>query len=659
MIKKLHFKLAIDGIKKNVRLYAPYCIVSSFMVFVFFIINNLIESEVLIKLYGGEVVSATLAFGVYVIAIFSLIFLSYTAQFIYKNRVGEYGLLSILGLSKKDLLIINIIESIIISIINIILGMLLGMFLGKVFILLVGKAFKSEEILTYLVTYKGVINTFKVYLIIFGLVILGNIWEMRKFNPINLLNESRGGQKEPKSRFLLALAGVLTLGAGYFLAQIVKDPIDALTLFFIAVILVIIGTFLLFSYFSTVFLKGVRRNKKLYYTKKRFIYISSLIYRIKQNAMSLASICILCTMVLVTVVSTVSMYVGKDEISDKITPGDINIMYRNYEGISEKESILKRDELLNNLANENNVKLTKVDADTNLTVKGNIDENNNFEILPLQGERDQVYQFLDLNFYNKYIGQDTTLEKGEIAYYSNNQDFIGDELSIQGKKYKMKFSEELNMVFFGKDISKGIFLFNSLDEIIENLPIKDVKLLQQTSYDVQGSSEDILKFRGLLSETSRGENSEELLGGTDLHVLYKDENKREIDSLYGGLLVLGGFLGIVFIVSAIMVMYYKQVSEGMEDKKRFTIMKNVGMTNKEIKDTIREQTNTIFYLPVAFAIIHLAFAYNMITKILLAMNFNNKILFLKCTFITTLIFVIVYTIVYKITSTSYYKIVSE
>lgn len=639
MLKKLHFKLAIDGIIKNKRLYIPYIGASSLMVFVFFTMALLMTNETIATFPGGIMIPVILGFGMVVIGVFSLIFLSYTNKFIIKNRMQEYGLLSILGLSKSDLNKINIITTCLLYIINTIIGLISGLALGKLMVLVIGKVIGAEGVLPFMINKYAFVFTVLAFAAIYTFILIGSILNMRNLNPINYMSESSGGEKEPKSKIILAIFGTLTLIAGYIIAGSVSSPERAVVMFFIAVILVILGTFSLFTFLSVVVLKALQKNSAFYYTKKKFIYISSMIYRIKQNALSLASICIICTMVLVTLSYTVTLFVGKNEFRDFTSPSDVNISI--YAGTStDYENMFDKVKDVMPEAEKYGIKLDKLGSEVIVNEKTGNNEDVDLKY------NSKIYYTTSV--YNRIFKNDEVLKDDEVLIKSNT--FTGSTIEIDGRDYSVKTVEKLDSDFLYNDSSKDlmVIVLNSLEHIDFKNYGND-SIYQRVFFDYLEKPADETEFINALER--------DIL--TNANVISREQAIESTDGIFNGIFVLGFLLGTVFIVSATMIIYYKQVSEGMEDAKRYNILSNVGMSKAEIKSTINEQTNTVFFLPLVVSIIHLVFATKMIKLLLRVFAFSNNVMFIKTVVYVVLAVVLVYTVIYKLTAMSYYRIVSN
>lgn len=672
MSKFFYFKLAITNIKKNTKTYIPYIIASILTISMFYIICSLGNNPNISKACGTDSMKYILFLGTWVCGIFAIIFLFYTNSFLMKRRKKEFGLYNILGMEKKHISIIVLCETFIISTISLSLGLISGILFDKLMLLIILSMFTVEIPLGFHISPESFPTTLTLFSCIFVLIFLNSIRQIHLSKPIELLQGSTIGEKEPKAKWLLALIGAICLGTGYYISLTTTNPIAALTMFFIAVILVIIGTYLLFTAGSIVLLKALRKNKNYYYKTKNFISISGMIYRMKQNSVGLANICILSTMVLVMISSTFSLWMGMNDVLEDYYPRDF--AFTPFSNSEKSSSDLKL--WINNTLDENQAEAKDIIEYTYLSFAAV--ENKDTFIL----DRDNpAYSnmlnkirnlfFITVDDYNKMTNLNKTLKKDEVLIYSNRDKYNMKEMKISDKTFKIKeiFDDFPNNRFMASNVASSHFIvvkdstiLNDLDKFQKNKyadMASDIKYYY--AFNIDGNSKKIIdintKFENDIQKMGTyEENTDKFIYEGSINC--RETEKNDFIGIYGGLYFIGVFLGVLFIIATILIMYYKQISEGYDDKSRFEIMQKVGISHKEIKQSIHSQVLIVFFLPLIVAGIHIAFAFPFITRLLALLNLTNIKLFGMATVGGFLIFSVFYAIVYKITAKSYYKIVS-
>lgn len=668
-------KLAISNINKNSRFYYPYLLTCVATIAMFYVMIMIANNDGLLKMPGYGSLTSILGFGTVVVGIFSVIFLLYTNSFLIKRRKKELGLYNILGMEKRHIARILLNESIISGLFTLVLGLITGIVFSKLMFLIlfyivrfsvpIGFEIKSFPLVVTILLFTG-INLFTLFI---------NVVQIYLSKPIELVLGNNTGEKEPRSRLWLTIIGVISLSSGYYIAITTETPLTAISLFFIAVLLVILGTYCLFIAGSITLLKVLRKNNLFYYNKKNFIAVSSMFYRMKQNAVGLASICILSTMVLVMVSTTVSLYVGVQDILELRYPSDISIEL--YNPIKDEGSYLKQN-LLDYMKN-NGIEEEMLISYTNFNLMLNQDENTF-----TQRNENQSYESLNamMNImtyddYSNLIDEPIELNQNEVLVFSNHNKLVGT-FNLFGKEYFVKdtiesikyidtyqyMTNDMYLIVV-KDQAEYDFIFNKQKEIYGDqsshqfyhiaMNLVGDKEIKLNHYENISSYLNNLsyEFMNEIGQTQVRDSS-----NRDIYTDSQQANESAFYSMYGGFLFLGLFLGLLFLCATVLIIYYKQISEGYDDKERYSILKKVGMSYEEIKSSIKSQILIIFFLPLSFAIIHIAFAFKMITKLLLLFNLTNVNLFLLCTVITLGIFSIIYGIVYGLTARIYYRIVS-
>lgn len=639
-------KLAISNIKKNGKTYIPYIITCICTIIMFYIMHSISINQGLDKVPGSASLKTILSFGTVVIAIFSFIFLFYTNSFLIKRRKKEIGLYNVLGLDKKHIAKVLLLENVFISIISLVIGLLGGIILNKLMFLLLLKMLSFKVVLGFDIYPSTIGLTSTLFISIFLVNLLWNLFQIKKSKPIELLKGGQHGEKEPKTKIIMTIIGLIALISGYVIAVTVENPLQALSLFFVAVILVMTGTYLLFTAGSIALLKLLRKNKKFYYKTKNFISVSTMMYRMKQNAVGLANICILSSAVLVVLSTTASLYVGMEDTLRYRYPRNVTIC---TEDIS-AANIERIDSILNKDIKDNDIKMKNTFNYTyNTFVVSRINEDKfSFETASAYDSKLNAIMTISLKDYNRMAESNTMLNNDELMIFSTSNTYGKDSITIGDKTFKVK--EELNKLpFIDKNeldiVSTYIIITNDIEDISSNMK----KAAYTIAFDMD-SDKDMTSLSSNLREDFASNNIEASVDSVD-------ENRESFLFMNGGLFFLGIFLGTLFLMATVLIIYYKQISEGYDDKERFEIMQKVGMSKEEIRKTIRNQVLMVFFLPLICTIIHIVFAFPMITKILAVLNLINKPLFMITTIVTILIFTVIYAIVFAITARTYYKIV--
>lgn len=665
-------KLAIDGIRKNKRLYLPYILTCIGMIMMTYIMNYLEFSDAIKMLPGGATIQEIMKFGVFVIIVFAVIFLFYTNSFLTRRRKKEFGLYNILGMNKKNLNKIILWESVFVAMISLALGLTFGIALSKLVELGFCNMMKGDITYSYEISGSAVLFTAIPFVMIFFLIFLNSIRQVWFSKTISLLRSENTGEKPPKANWFLGLLGAGILAGAYYISVTIKDPISAIGMFFVAVVMVIISTYMLMIAGSVVICRILQKNKNYYYQKNHFVSVSSMVYRMKRNGAGLASICILATMVLVMISSTSALFIGSEDVIKNRYPREINCWFHTFNGTTLPDSemeVIKNiidDVLENHNAEKENIMDYRCVSTSGLLNDGEViyDTNdvNNFNI----GTFSDVHQIyaVSIDDYNKMMNTDIRLNDDEVLIYASRDTFSGEKFSFKGhKQYKVK--EIVKECFLSSDIAVDVvpsimIIANDIDEITQGLISSDGNDLTYRKwyydFDTKLSAEENIEIHNEMIENLSAEIAESNVFGCCIES--RDYERKDFYSLYGGLFYLGVILSIVFIFAAVLIIYYKQISEGYEDMSRFEIMQKVGMTKKDIRHSINSQLLTVFFLPLVTAGLHLAFAFPIVEKILLCFNLNNRPLFIGTTICSFLVFALFYGIVYRMTSNAYYNIVS-
>lgn len=660
-------RLAFDNIRKNARTYIPYILTCSFATAMFYIMKSLSLNEGIENVQGGNTISYMLNLGTYIIAIFVCIFLFYTNSFLMKNRKKEFGLFNILGMEKRHISKVIAYESLYVAIISLVTGIFAGIILDKLMYIMILKIMKAEIPLGFYISKNAIISTVILFGILFLLIFLNSLRMIHLSKPIELLKGGNTGEKEPKAKWLLALMGVISLGTGYYIAVTVKNPIKALLLFFVAVVLVILGTYLIFTAGSIALLKILKANKKYYYKTNHFISVSGMIYRMKQNAVGLANICILSTMVLVTLSPTVSMIVGVEDIIMQRYPYQLE--FNAYSADEEKYQGIV--DIINETAKEENIEITKQVVYSSLQFSTLYTGGDEFFFSDDTSDMSILDNVYNLNFitakdYSAYIGKEITLNDDEVIFYSDRVKYNNDSFKLFGKTYTITEHTDnyISDGFMKADICPTFGIVVKDTAILEYLQKEQAKIYNDVcsnivSYckiDTDGDAEAQLELNDKIWE-----KMETYINENDISYYNecREESRDSAYGLYGGLFFLGMFLSVLFTIAAVLIIYYKQISEGYNDKKQFEIMQKVGMSEHEVKKSIHSQVLTVFFLPLITAGIHTAFSFPIVKKILAMLQLTNVKLFVISNICVFLVFAIIYAAIYLTTAKVYYKIVKK
>lgn len=668
MRKGLFIKLAVSNIKRNKGTYIPYmitCICCIAMTYMMFFVTQ--SKDLSVQVPDSAMVTSIMFLGIAVIYIFSFIFLLYSNNFVMKRRQKEIGLYNILGLEKGHIMKMMAVETLFTSAISIIGGIAVGILGSKLALLLLLKILHVPAQLGFYVCVPGIVVCTVLFLPVVIVTLFRNVHRVRLSQPIELLRSGNTGEREPKAKWLMALLGFICLGSGYYIAVTTKSPVTALGLFFAAVLLVMAGTYLLFTAGSIAVLKVMRWKKSFYYKIKNFTSISGMIYRMKQNAMGLASICILSTGVLLMLSTTVSLNMGIEDSLSDMFPYDAGFTFNHvtFEEVPRLRNAF--DEAVEKEKVPYEEKITQVVLDISVARNGN-----DMEILTRDTAASANVEYLTVvpeEEYEKISGKTVELKPGEILAFQENGG--KGNISLNGVTYKVKeWLEEKptydrgNNIFYKTTIVVTKEDLQKMDALQKELVGKDRGYLKlEFGLYIEGGKEADIKYGNLIREDL--EPLTETLKGEEDSVSpwfqssIREEHYRSFYTLNGGLLFLGIFLGFIFLVGAGMIIYYKQMSEGYEDKERFEIMQKVGMSRKEVKSAIRRQILMVFFLPLLMAVLHIIMAFPMISRLLGLLGMMNTELYILCTAGTIVVFAVIYAAIYMCTAKSYYKIVER
>ena len=673
MRKGIFSKLAIQNIHNNKSTYIPYMITCIFCIAMIYMMEFLRDCPTLDQavLHSAEV-RMIISTGEVVVVIFCVIFLIYSNSFLMKRRQKEIGLYNILGLERNHIGIVLFLETILTTILSLAGGIAFGILASKLALLLLLRLLHIPAVLGFYISVKGILVCLAMFGGIFLLILLLNLRRIHLSRPIELLRGNNTGEREPKAKWLMALLGFICLGIGYYLAITTESPISAISIFLLAVILVMAGTYLLFTAGSIVILKFLRRRKSFYYKTGNFISISGMLHRMKQNAIGLASICILSTGVLLMISMTVSIYFGMNDIMINRYPYDTDI---SITGVSEEEC-QTAIETFEKAISDNKVPVDKKAEEIYLTIISHIDHGQ-IQIAEPSTLSDSAsvltLSLVPQSEYAKLTGTDPSLQDGEILAWASNTTEKSDTLTVNDSVFSVKKWLKVSPLTCGRDIVYGNAVFVVTDSDFEKFDEMRTEMYKDTSAAPAG--QDLTVHLGL---NITGSDKTKIAYGTpvlDAIKALQDNGQlsdnswitsgiraQEYDSYYadnGSLLFIGIFLGSLFLLGTAMIIYYKQISEGYEDQNRFEIMQKVGLSHREVKGSIRRQILMVFFLPLLMAMLHISMAFPLIHRMLLLFGMANVKLFIGCTAGTVLIFALVYGLIYLMTARSYYHIVER
>lgn len=672
-------KLAFDGIRKNRRMYVPFICTCIGMVMMFYIISYLHYSDSVAAMRGGAIVQTMLNLGTITVGIFSCIFLFYTNSFLIRRRKKEFGLYHILGMGKRNIARILFWETMLTALISLVIGIGFGILFSKLAELGMLRLMHAQATYSMQISPDSILFTITVFGCIFILLFFNALRQIHFSGAISLIRSENVGEKPPKGNILLGLLGMICLAAAYYLAVTVADPVSALGMFFIAVILVIVGTYLIMIASSVLFCRLLQKNKRYYYKANHFVSISSMAYRMKRNGAGLASICILATMVLVMLSTTVSLYFGMDDVLSNRYPYQFNTTasYNSFDTMSDENTASIR-KLASDAMDKYECTPSNVSDYRSACFYGYLIDNDFVCDTPFDSHSEtanylegKMFYFVPLSDYNKMMGTNETLASDEALLFSTrdsayNESTISFEhgMTYTIKKQIDKFRPDGNSM---ANISTIFVLIvpdiHAAVDAIAALPgnEKSVYFYWHYNFDTNLNRDDQILLANDLSSTISDFFTQSYKQNTGImrcQFESRAANYEEFLADFGSLFYLAIVLSIVFLIAAVLIIYYKQISEGYEDQARFDIMQKVGMTKREIKKSINSQLLTVFFLPLVGAGIHLIFAFPMIRKILLLFNLTNLHLYTIVTLISFGAFALFYTIVYRITSNAYYHIVS-
>lgn len=664
-MKRLYFRLAVTNLKNNRQFYVPYILAGIVSVMMFYIMRTIQGSTGIASMRGAGTLSIVLTMGLVIVGICACIFLFYTNSFVMKRRKKELGVYNILGMEKRHIAKVMAWESIILYLLSVCGGLLIGIVFHKLAAMFLYKLTGVSESIPFYISGWGCIQTAELFGILYLLMLFYNFLQVRLANPIALLHGDSVGEREPKAKWFSAISGVICILAGYYLAVTVQEVIMAVNIFFVAVLLVIAGTYILFVSVSIAFLKILKGNKKYYYQTTHFITVSGMLYRMKRNAVGLANICVLSTMVLVIISTTVCLYAGLEDSLKNNFPAEISItLYRDFiPEVSERELLMEQ---LFAAGKEQNRKLTEVSEYADIVVVTHIEGN---KVERFDNTNDS-YNFTEMGMlylmtradYERFTGHSyEAIPQGSVMVTSPIT-FDEDSIVLFGTEYPVARKMDIPTDFPNKEIEGFLNPQQICYVIVEDANALSPFLAEsQVQYHIEiemdGMPEERKMYASAVREVLDAHRTEP--GFQTRIVTARAEQRDSYMEMNGGFLFLGLFLGSMFLMITVLIIYYKQISEGFEDRERFAIMIKVGMGRSMVKAAINTQVRTVFFLPIAVAVIHLVMAFPMLKIILYVFGLMNTTLFAGCLVATVAVFAVIYFVVFKLTSSSYYRIVYQ
>ena len=661
----LYARLAKTNLSKNRQNILPYLLSCIGTVVMFFIMDTLAQGSGFDSMIGKDTILTVMGMGTYIIGLFAVIFLIYSNSFLAKRRKKEFGLFQILGMEKKHLAKILFFESLYLWAVSLGIGILLGVLLYRLLFLVLMKLTGLNGTIGFAFSAKAVGSTMLLFGLTFVINFLLSLRQIHVSQPVELLHGGAQGEREPKTKLLTAVLGFMLLGVGYYLALTCQSSMDALDKFFNAIALVMVGTYCLFSAGSIAFLKILKKNKNYYYQTRHFTSISGMLYRMKQNAVGLANICILSTGVLLVISISTCLWTGIEEVTYTRFPHQISIeantgvsgIMETVEPVSQKmieevktgiDQHLEEKQLRKKYESDQRYYVMLAAVDRNKVEKTQSDD----------AAASTLIKIMEESEYNQVTGEQVELEPGQALVFQAKQKNYGyDTIELGNQMYEVK----------KWNTDKKSYILDEKTQVYETMTVVTRNKEAKEAYAaVQGKEPEGYSWEYALDLT--GDAGEQIAVGDELETILtessfngwlevREKERNTVYSLYGSLLFLGVFIGALFLMGAVMIIYYKQVSEGFDDRKRFQIMQKVGMSRKEIRQTIQSQVVTVFFLPLAVAVVHTMVAFPLTRRIMAMLNFPDSNLFLAATAITIAAFAVVYLIVYVLTARAYYKIV--
>ncbi len=651
MRRFLYGRLALSNLIKNRRLTLPYLLACAGTTMMLYSVVEIALNKGMLHLPGSAFVQSLMVMGQLIVSVFAVIVLFYTNGFLIKGRMRELGLYAVLGMEKRHIAQVLALETLFSGLAGVGLGLLAGMLFGKLLFLLLLRMVGKTAALPFQISLPAIVQTCVVFVVAFTLILVSNLRAVGKARPMELLQSAKAGEREPKTSWFAAILGLLSLGGGYGLALWVKSPIEAIGIFFVAVLLVILGTHLLFRAGSIALLKLLRASKSYYYKPDHFISVSGMIYRMRKNATGLANICILCTMVLVAVSTTVSLYLGVEKSLRAQFPRSVEL-YLYDQGPLGSVRLLAED-----TARDHSVAVDQYAQGEMSRMYADLQG----DTLDYDGVAATVQRcyFMPMEAYETLGGERQELQEDEVLLFRNVGAYGQDHVVIETEAFRVK--EELNSFPIAQkemqSVENTMFLVFADETAMERAFCgRDFERFIYVGFDLKGSEEDAAAFSSDFYERCQ---ADEAIQATLISSDSVYAQRETWIATNGGFLFLGLFLGALFMLSMVLIIYYKQVSEGLEDSERFIIMQKVGMSRREVQRAINSQVVTVFFLPLAVAVLHTFVAFPVLSKMLALFFINDLWHTAFCMLGTIAAFSVLYVIAYFLTARVYYRLVTR
>lgn len=657
----LYYRLAVTNLKNNRQFYLPYILAGMVSAMMFYLMRAIQGNDGINAMRGAGTLGLVLTMGVVIVGACVCIFLFYTNSFVMKRRKKELGVYNILGMEKRHIAKVLAWEALILYTVSVCGGLVCGIVFNKLMTMFLYKLTGLSESIPFYVSGWGCLQTAELFAVVYVLMLFYNFLQVKLANPIALLHGNNVGESEPKAKWVSAVTGLVCIFTGYYLAVCADGVLEAVNLFFWAALLVIVGTYELFVSVSIVVLKLLKKNKKYYYQTSHFITVSGMMYRMKRNAVGLANICVLSTMVLVILSTTVCLYAGVEDSLQSSFAEEVTatFYFDDVPDAAVKEDLLQ---LFMDEAEKHGRKVTEVSEYANVVFVIHSDGNE----IALYDNEDASYGFSDMGMlyvmtkadYEKYTGQALDeIAQGSVMVTAF-EGIADDVIKVFGREYPIAGRLILPEDFPDKEIegflgnTEVIYLIVADDNALKDF---DAEIQYHVGVETDGIQEERKMYASVVREAVEVSRTQ---SGFNRSLIYsRAEQREEYMGMNGGFLFLGLFLGILFLMITVLIIYYKQISEGFEDRERFAIMIKVGMSRDMVKKAINTQVRTVFFLPITVAVIHLVMAFPMLKLMLMVFGLANTSLFVVCLAVTAVVFAVIYFIVFRFTSRSYYKIV--
>lgn len=659
----LYYRLAVTNLKNNKQFYLPYILAGIFSAMMFYIMRTIQGNDSLDSMRGAGTLKIVLFMGVIIVGACVCIFLFYTNSFVMKRRKKELGVYNILGMEKRHIARVLAWEAVILYVVSVCGGLVFGIVFNKLVTMFLCQLTGLSESIPFYVSGWGCLQTAELFAAVYVLMLVYNFIQIRLSDPVALLHGDSVGEKEPRAKWVSAVTGIVCILAGYLMAAGAEDVIKAVNTFFVAVVLVIAGTYILFGSVSIAVLKLLKANKQYYYKTEHFISVSGMMYRMKRNAVGLANICVLSTMVLVILSTTVCLYAGVEDSLQNMFPKEISatFYFRNIPDESVRDYLLEQ---FRGAADGQGRKMTGVSEYMDVVFVTHTDGN----VVERYDNEDNSYGFTEMGMfyvmtrkdYEKLAGQELdAIAQGEVMVASEGG-FAYDVIRVFGTEYPIAGELTLPEDFPNKDVqaflggNKVMYMVVPDDDALEQV-CAGTDFQYHVGGDIDGTDAERTACVSAIREAVSVCQSQ--FGFETGLFTSRTEQREEYMGMNGGFLFIGLFLGILFLMITVLIIYYKQISEGFEDRERFAVMTKVGMSRDMVRNTINTQVRTVFFLPITVAVIHLVMAFPILKQVMMVFGLVNTTLFVACLVLTAAVFAVIYFIVFKLTSRTYYRIV--